>query len=680
MIGLVLALFSFLLLLSLFAFDTVRAQMAQREIVALCDAASLAGTSMLATYDTSSPAPIGTSLTNAQYGASLYSYNLVRRGSLLGQTLMKTTQAANATDLGKLSAGESKFLYTLVDPTNNYSPVPLGDAKGKACKVEVAYGYQPQFFQTLGIGMHVLKAHAVGGLPQVDAVLVFDYSGSMDDSTKVSFVCRSWDDTTNKIKYQVVAPTSGDSTMSNILSWNYGSKPAGTNLNVLPPQSLQSSNDPPATGKPLLFIPFLRVNPQGNKKEYGTPPGDCTMAYPTGFGAPGTPQPHPPAANSDQYTDLIVNIANPGSAPYQQPLNGPNNPTSVYPLTVKFSTNSTYEPDPLLRGQTFTFPSLAATIEAARGNLDSLANYNGALLYRGNTNNWAYPPSSQIGRPWQRAYMRLAMLHTQPLATALDGAYEGFFKKMNGLTDARYGLVGFSGSSGLNYPADSSNLNAQTKTEDFRAPYSTWSAPNVGSWWYNTSTASPGAAGYGNSSNSNPGFKIPRVALNHSLSQSTSFNNCTNQNYFNVASTANGLFAGRPMGQTDTAEALSAAVKMFNNPATYDIATLPESRKASRKVIIFFTDGQPTGGIGSTEANNTKSVAANCASQGIAIFTIGLNVTGNGTLSANQETFLGESTGLAKLGSNGGKFFPVSDAASVKKAFTAVARRLVQNQ
>lgn len=680
-IGLVLALFLFLLFAGLLTFDLNRAQMAQRELVALCDSASLAGTSMLATYDTSSPPPTGIPLDQAQNGALMYARNMVRRGSLLGVNLMNTSSVATSfSDLMNPLPNSAKVLCSLVNPAAGYSDVAVGDPNGRAIAVQVSYGYRPVFFTFAGLGFYTLRAQAIAGLPQVDAVMVFDFSGSMDDSTKVSFICRSWDSPSDRIRYQVVAPVSGSATLTDILNWSYATQPSGSPLNVLPPQNLLAANNPPATGNPLIFMGYLRANPvgpppSGGGSDVGTPPGDCTMSWPQGYG--GSAQPHPPAGNTTQFTDLIVNIKNPGSAPYAQPLNGADNPLSVFPLSVTFSNDPQYEADPQLRGQSFTFPSLGAVIEAARGNLDSMANFNGALLNRGNTNGWAYPAAGQIGRPWQKAYMRLASLHSQPIATALDGAQEGFFKKIDGLADTRFGLVGFSASTGLTMPPTALNCNTQYMQNDFRAPYGTWGYPNCQTRWY-----SDGSTASYNSMYSAPGFRMPRTPLRYSDSQTTSLSNVTNLNYHRLNATCNGLFNGRPLGQTDTAEALATARKMFNNPPGYDVATLPSSRKASRRAIIFFTDGQPTGGISSAEASATQGEATQCASQGIAIYAIGLNVTGNPVMTANQRAFLGDDTagGICKLASNGGKFFPVSIASDVKKAFTAVARRLTQNQ
>ena len=50
--GLVLALFFFIMLVGFFSFDSSRIQMAQRELTATCDSASLAGTAMLTSYPT----------------------------------------------------------------------------------------------------------------------------------------------------------------------------------------------------------------------------------------------------------------------------------------------------------------------------------------------------------------------------------------------------------------------------------------------------------------------------------------------------------------------------------------------------------------------------------------------------------------------------------------------------
>ena len=64
--GLVIALFMFIMLAGFFAFDSSRLQMAQRELTATCDAASLAGTAMLTSLDIANDDATASKLGTAQ--------------------------------------------------------------------------------------------------------------------------------------------------------------------------------------------------------------------------------------------------------------------------------------------------------------------------------------------------------------------------------------------------------------------------------------------------------------------------------------------------------------------------------------------------------------------------------------------------------------------------------------
>jgi len=137
------------------------------------------------------------------------------------------------------------------------------------------------------------------------------------------------------------------------------------------------------------------------------------------------------------------------------------------------------------------------------------------------------------------------------------------------------------------------------------------------------------------------------------------------------------------MNDTNMAEALTTALKMFNNGGAPGY--VPSDRPASRKAIVFFTDGEPTNGIGGPDGTAASAQAVLAKKQGVAIFTVGLNMNGNTQLTTDQQTFLGDNIppngpGLAYKAGNGGNFFMCGDAKSVRQAFINVARRLSQNQ
>jgi hypothetical protein len=155
---------------------------------------------------------------------------------------------------------------------------------------------------------------------------------------------------------------------------------------------------------------------------------------------------------------------------------------------------------------------------------------------------------------------------------------------------------------------------------------------------------------------------------------------------------ANGVWNGRPISDTYCDEALLTAFNNFNTNGTNTNKSYAASaRLAARKTIVFFTDGQPTGGISGTVAKNSNAVATSCSKNNVSLFTIGLNMdpSNNGSLTTAQYQFLGDGVnasysgsqnGLAYIAGNGSRFFQCQDGASVRSAFASIARRLSQAQ
>ncbi len=794
--GLVIALFMFIMLAGFFAFDSSRLQMAQRELTATCDAASLAGTAMLTSLDIANDDATASKLGIAQSQACAYARNMFQNGNMLGQSLGSASVVSPYSAVSTIgNPGDCNVMISLADPQQQFvgvSPSYPDRLNGRAIMCYAGYTYNPVFLGGIGVGKVLLQAASGGGLPQVDAVLVFDYSGSMDDATNVTFVRRTWDSTINSpagttagqtdwsnptvagiagdgssgapagphgmVHYIEVPPPASSHRLSDYLVHDYTASPNGVQLNVLPPQSLPVSDNVYSNApNKYIFDRNLRVNtiPYGVPttgtpaakfaKEYGTPPGNCTLAYPYGYGkfyneaslidftagvnvnaayntnlnVPGSPVLNEHArgtagfkyypayvySGTDDhiYTDLVVNIANPGSWPYTQPLNGPQN-------FVNFSfTFPTQEPDSDIRGQTYNFENIGVLVEAARGNLDTVSGtnyFNDALLDRGSvytTTSGSTVSKQSTGMSsghraafYQKAYHRLAMLYSQPIATAIDGAYGGFFQKINTLTDCRFGLVGFSNSanslansSGPNFTSQGS---AHLNTPD--APNSYFVSTDYGSRTIGTRYAGNNYSGpqYQQSigGGAGTGFRQPRRALAKPESQNTSYTGivgglqsttinsyCAPWSAIASNTIANGLENGTPLSDTATAEALTTARAMFHNGSSYDIATLSNNRPAAKHAIVFFTDGVPN----SADAGPTLTQAQGCKGEGIAVFTIGLDVTNNPVLQGSQVTFLGNlPSGLAGASGNGGKFFPCASASTVRDSFSAVARRLTQGQ
>lgn len=783
--GLVIALMFFVLMAGLFAFDASRVQMAQRELTATCDASALAGTAMLTSYDVSND-PSYTKLANAQQNAAAYAYNMFNMGNVLGRFIQGNCSLV--TDLASLSTttdGQSKVVIALVDPKTSYTvvdPTPPNNANGRAIAVFAGYGYHPIFISFYGVGNVGILASSIGGLPQVDAILVFDYSGSMDDLTKVTLIKRWWNPnpdsggwnggsvdsrgwSTDKAALETIVGSTIPGLITNnnrgCIQYNEVPHPTtnqslldyveldtvnflqGTSLNALPPQNLANSElGSLLTGDQLIvFKPFLRASFSNN--DFSSPPGNCPAFKQYGgnwqaitglndaYSFPETSADRYPVHSARQgvtttpdaaniYTDMVVNIGTPtipsGSNSPVQPLFGPD----VF-SAVSFTFPGS-EPDPTIRGRNYNFNNLAALVEASRGNRDSntyrdgqnnSTTYRGTGLHRGyylkaGGINAYFGPNSQMStrRGYQKAYQRLAMWYSQPIASALDGADQGFFQKLSALADCRFGFVGFSDSDPFPGPPNANSMGTP-HTGVWKGAQGTSAYSGKNSFYLDVTyanvigvtntqvfdgriqNASPSPGGNERRPHENnisqgsgqSGFRIPRAQLRTSYNQTESLNlvtkgRTTGEYPWSNPFRGDGLYNGRPLSGTMCFEALQTARLEFQAGA-YDGL----SRAGSKHAIVFFTDGIPSGGVGSTEATQSATVADSCANDGIAMFCIGLNMLGNSTLSTDQDTFLGNgSGGLSGRAKNGGRYFECNDVLAVKQAFSAIARRLTQSQ
>ncbi len=796
--GLVIALMFFVLMAGLFAFDASRVQMAQRELTATCDASALAGTAMLTSYDVSND-PGFTKLAIAQQNAAAYAYNMFNMGNILGRFIQgNCTSVSDLSSLTTTTDGEAKVVIGLVDPKDSYrvvDPAPPANQNGRAIAVFAGYGYHPIFISFYGVGNVGILASSIGGLPQVDAVLVFDYSGSMDDLTKVTLVKRWWNmdpptgytgvdpdnlgwsvrkatieadypgltipglsgtQTHGCIQYDEVPHPTTNQSLLDYVALDTVNFLQGTSLNCLPPQNLANSElGSNLTGDQLIvFKAFLRHHFTMN--DYDSPPGNCPAFkqqggawrpivgdinaytspetsfddYPTYSGRTGKSS-TTNAANI--YTDLVVNIGNPGTQPPVQPLFGPD-------VFAPFSVSFPGDDDPTLQANgTYDFPNLATVVEAARGNRDRNSNRDGTGLHRGyylNAGGVSQYFGSYSGMStkagYQKAYQRLAMWYSQPIASALDGADQGFFQKLSALADCRFGFVGFSDSDP--FPA-APNVNsmATPHTGIWGGAQGTSAYSGKNSFYYDinyklvqalspqpriwdgrrTSGQNRFHENTDNQGGGQNGFRIPRSALNTSDSQTESVNRVTKGAQTGVVpwsspTAGTGLYNGRPLSGTMCAEALRTARLEFQaylkaaatvgaamTNARSGSSITPDgrrprlSRAGSKRAIVFFTDGIPSGGVpggsggggSQTEANDSWTEADTCRQEGIAVFSIGLNMLGNATLSTDQDIFLGNgSGGLSGRSGNGGRYFECSDVTGVKQAFSAIARRLTQSQ
>ncbi|MBX9567366.1 MAG: VWA domain-containing protein [Candidatus Obscuribacterales bacterium] len=211
----------------------------------------------------------------------------------------------------------------------------------------------------------------------------------------------------------------------------------------------------------------------------------------------------------------------------------------------------------------FTFPNIAALVEASRGNLENESVFRSsgaALALEG-----VVTPKSG----YQAKYFELARKHTHPWAEAEKAATD-FFTLMNNNTRAHFGLVAFNTIVGNN------------------AAF-TFTQPNVAN---NYPVGGQGV------------FPLPSIPLNATEGET------------NFQATKDAIATLVPFGNTNMGGSLDRAQQFF---------TSSTSRPNAKKAIIMFTDGIPTAGVPSPE-QACFSAANACRQKGIAVFTVGLNL------------------------------------------------------
>lgn len=374
----------------LLAFEFGKAQLVLLQLRTATDAASLAAAASLAGQD-------NTDQTLAHQNSRNCALTAFRKNQVGGNNLTSTQISYDPTV--RPDALECFLQVDFVDPLTG-NVVQTGDSKGKCVRVTATYGLEPSFGRFLGIGTVPLKATSSGGVPELDVVVCFDVSGSMDDQTPVTFVRRQWqgDAATGKIVY-VIASTASGATASPLANGQIydiiGPPPTGTRVNATYPHNFSTSNQSDVRW-PLHF-----------SEESGVAPG---LRGSTNAGSrPGN---YPPSSvgtgNASTYTDLVVNI------------DGNN--------VFGGCTHNGY-----------SFPDLATLVEASRGNLEN------STVFAQSKANTAVTVTPCPG--YRDAYLALAKQKLQPIATAQAATTE-FYQIMNTNTRAHFGFVAFSDRAG----------------------------------------------------------------------------------------------------------------------------------------------------------------------------------------------------------------------------------------
>ena len=386
--------FFVLLVVGFFGFEMNRLEAARLQLRSATEAAALAGAATLASQDNTDP-------TAAQTSASNTAMTAFRLNNVIGNSLANAQPTINNPDN---PSGLSSTLYIeFLDPHNNNAVVPLGDPRGKIVRATGNFGYLPAFGNLLPFGNAPLHATAEGGVPNLDVVLCFDVSASIDDQTPVTFVKRTWNAAKNKIDY-LIPPTNGAAPAGPIAQGRIfdviGPPAMGSAVDGVYPQQLTDSNTP---GKNLYPLNF--------SEQGGRPGAAIGLRGTTDAGSfPGNRANPALTGDAHTYTDLVVNID--GNTTFKGAQDG-----------------------------SYIYPDVATLVEAARGNLED------PNVFSKSGANLSVPNSVKPLAGYKADYFKLAAANLHPLRDAQD-ASQAFLTIMNTNTDAHFSLVCFTTNAG----------------------------------------------------------------------------------------------------------------------------------------------------------------------------------------------------------------------------------------
>ncbi len=276
--------------LGCYAFELGKVHLTRMELRTATDAAGLAAAASLAGQDNLNQMA-------AHQNARDCALTAFKRNQILGSTLT----SANLTYDSLLTpdANECFLMIEFLDPLTG-NVVPVGDSRGKCVRATGIYGLEPSFGKFIGISSVPLRAISSGGVPELDLVVCFDLSGSMDDQTPVTFVRRQWqgDLITGRIKHNITSAAPGSAAGATANGTIYdiiGPPPTGTRVNGIAPQNCSTSNQSDVRW-PLYFseLSGIAVGLRGQSNA-GSAPGNLP---PSSIGL----------GNSYTYTDVVTNI------------------------------------------------------------------------------------------------------------------------------------------------------------------------------------------------------------------------------------------------------------------------------------------------------------------------------------------------------------------------------------
>lgn len=390
----------------LFAFECVRAISAREQLRSACESAALAGAAALASSDRTNPADSHNDAIRAAQAA-------FRANSINGVLLASAIAAGSETY--NPPADRSGIFIQFLDPNSTppNQPVNVGNTNGRIVRIVGMWGHTPVFGRFLGVsGPFTMRAEGFGRVPQLDIVLCFDDSGSIDDQTPVTLIKR-WRDTRatatasdDRARYRIAranagAVTTGD--MANGRIYDFWLPPAtGTGFNAINPMNLESTNNG------IRWVANVRNDTAGYASE--------------------------PETNQGSYSHSVVNI--------NVDVDNPPSP----PVSPDYWT-STKPNWPVVSPGGYTYQNIYVALEASLGNLESSSAFAAAHLANAPEMTGVTPRSG-----YQADYQTEARKRLMPIKAAQDAALT-FYNIMNTNTEAHFGLTTFDTNASSN-PSD----------------------------------------------------------------------------------------------------------------------------------------------------------------------------------------------------------------------------------
>jgi hypothetical protein len=684
---------------ALFAFEAARASLAQVELQNITDAAALGGTAYLA--GSADLTQTGQSITSNQIATMNAAYQFFTYNQMMDTSLVFTPGAngvlwgSNSSNPGTVNCVAypatfnsppplhcAELVYTLLDQNN--APQALGSNTAVSLKVTSVWTERTIFagyFLPI-LSTYAMSAVAFGGLPQLDMVLCFDVSGSMDDGSNVAVVYRYYDPNNNNPKqmtYQLLSPsgvtsissstgcdpTAGDALFNLLHQYNL-SKPTGTPVNVNPPQQLRLMS--PAytgTGVGYNFRADTRVlQPVTNGvSSPGLFPGSVTAEAsvpPGNYNSSSPLRAYYPSVSSNQLSPTATSVPTPTALYFTDLV---MLLPSITPATGPYAT------------QTFNFGSGAQQIvncvEASRGNLENANVLTNATCGVGKFN--VIGAAGAVVKPAvvpgsYAAYWYGVRQYAYPISTALNAA-SNFFQTINLSTNAHFALVTFAGT-----------IDAADGIQGFWTGDGSAASPSNSTINNIDTTVDPtgnnytfgGLYGTPMATNSLKGFPLPCMPLDKTQGN-------FNQGLLLISGNTSGVIDPQQeclvaTGGTNMAAAITQAYNYLTDPSDF--------RKGATRAAVLFTDGIPTDG-----ADPVATATSLYALNQIPVYTIGLSITNQGNFTATQNAVLGDNQngsgpGVAYV--TGANYFPVQANSTpqltekaLNSAFEQIAKSLV---